>query len=86
MAKDKQDLHRKIKLNIRKNLISGVLIAIPFVVSLLIIQWLFHIMAGVLRPIVGNILPRIAKLLFTAPLPDTYLRIAVTILSVILLV
>ena len=86
MAKDKQNLHKKIKINIRKNLISGVLIAIPFAVSLLIIRWLFHVMAGFLRPIVGNILPRLAKLLFTAPVPDTYLRISVTILSVILLV
>jgi uncharacterized membrane protein len=86
MAKDKQKLHKKIKINIRKNLISGVLIAIPFAVSLLIIQWLFHVMAGFLRPILNNILPKLAESLFTAPVPDIYLRIAVTTLSVILLV
>lgn len=86
MTKDKQNLHNKIKFNIRKNLISGVLIAIPFVVSLLIIQWLFHVMASVLRPIVGYVLPILAKFLINTPVPDSYLRIAVTLLSIILLV
>ncbi len=86
MSKDKQELQKKIKINIRKNLISGVLIAIPFVVSLLIIQWLFHSMALLMRPIVGNILPRLANLVFTNPIPDTYLNIIVTAVSVILLI
>jgi uncharacterized membrane protein len=87
MAKKVKDkAHRGINANIRKNLISGMLIAVPFVVSLLIIQWLFHIMADLLRPVVGRILPRLARILITTPVPDTYLRIAVTVLSVIVLV
>jgi uncharacterized membrane protein len=72
--------------SIRKNLISGVFIAVPFIISLLIIQWLFHLMASVLQPIIGIVLPMLAKTLITTPVPDVYLRISVTTLSVILLV
>jgi len=81
-----QKLNKEIKINIRKNLISGVLIAVPFVVSLLIIQWLFKAMAGLLQPVVSKILPPIAKLIITSPVSDTYQRIAVATISVILLV
>ena len=86
MAKDIKKPRGKIITSIRKNLISGVFIAVPFVVSLLIIQWLFRAMGGVLQPIVGRVLPRLAELLITTPVPDIYLRISVTTLSVILLV
>ncbi|MFA5291858.1 MAG: DUF502 domain-containing protein [Phycisphaerae bacterium] len=81
-----EKLNREIKINIRKNLISGVLIAVPFVVSLLIIQWLFKAMAGLLQPVVSRVLPWLAKFVITSPVPDTYQRIAVTTMSVILLV
>ena len=83
-AKDK--VHRGMMASIRKNLISGVLIAVPFVVSLLIIQWLFHAMAGLLQPVVSKILPKLAKFIITTPVPDAYQRIAVATISVILLV
>jgi uncharacterized membrane protein len=86
MAKEEQALGRKIKINIRNSLISGVLIAIPFMVTLVIIRWLLSSMAGFLGPIVSTILPRLAKLFFTNPIPDTYLRFAVTTTSIILLV
>jgi uncharacterized membrane protein len=86
MTKDEENPRETLITSIRKNLFSGVLIAIPFVVSLLIIQWLFHGMASILQPIVGRVLPWLAKLLITTPVPDTYLRISVTTLSVILLV
>ena len=86
MTKDEQKPRGKIITSIRKNLISGVLIAVPFVLSLLIILWLFHVMAGVLQPIVGRVIPRLAELLITTPVPDIYLRISVTTLSVILLI
>ncbi len=85
MAKDIKP-RWKITTSIRKNLISGLFIAVPFIISLLIIQWLFHVMAGVLQPIVGRVLPKLAKLLIATPVPDIYLRISVTTLSVILLV
>ena len=85
MAKDIKP-RWEITTSIRKNLISGLFIAVPFIISLLIIQWLFHVMAGILQPIVGRVLPRLAKLLITTPVPDIYLRISVTTLSVILLV
>jgi uncharacterized membrane protein len=86
MTKDIQKPREKTITSIRKNLISGVLIAVPFIISLLIIQWLFRLMAGVLQPIVGSVLPRLAKMLISTPVPDIYLRISVTTLSVILLV
>ncbi len=86
MIQDKQNLNKRIKVNIRKNLISGVFIAIPFVVSILIIQWLFNVMAGFLRPALENILPKLMDSVFHSPVPDTYLRLTITALSVILLV
>jgi len=86
MIENEHKLHKRIKINIRKNLISGVLIAIPFVVSLLIIQWLFNVMAGFLRPILDNFLPRLVKSVFDTPVPEAYLRITTTALSVMLLI
>ncbi len=87
MTKKAEDkVRRGMMANIRKNLISGVLIAVPFVVSLLIIQWLFRAMAGLLQPIVGRVLPMLAKFVITTPVPDVYQRIAVATISVILLV
>ena len=62
------------------------LIAIPFVVSILIFQWLFHLMTGFLSPVISYILPKAANLFYVGYIPDNYLRIVVIVLSIILLI
>lgn len=84
MVKDEQKMPKRFSRNIRKNLISGVFIAIPFAISILIFQWLFLFMTGFLRPLINYILPKAANL-FSTNIPDEYMRIAVIVLSITLL-
>ncbi len=47
-----QDFWHNTKHRIRRRLMSGMLLVVPVVVTLAVMQWLFHAMAGVLSPIV----------------------------------
>ena len=85
MVKEEQKMPKRVRHNIRKNLISGIFIAIPFAISVLIFQWLFLFMTSFLRPLINYILPKAAKL-FSADIPDSYMRIAVIVLSITLLI
>ena len=74
------------KRNIRKRMLSGFLLLIPFFVTLVVIRWLFNLVAGFLRPLIKVIL---TKLLDEAPLkaiPDIYIGVAASVLSVVILV
>lgn len=78
-------MQKRFKHNIRTNLISGVFIAIPFAISILIFQWLFLFMTGFLRPLMNYVLPKVANF-FSANVPEEYMRIAVIALSITLLI
>ncbi len=75
-----------MKISIKKNLISGILIAIPFLVSLWILLWLLHIMANVLRPAVTQILPWLVGLVSKEPISMEDLGTPITVLSILLLI
>ncbi|MCY2925099.1 MAG: hypothetical protein NT031_06600, partial [Planctomycetota bacterium] len=42
-------LLKRVRKNVRTRLMSGMLILVPFGVTLLVMQWLFNWMAGLLR-------------------------------------
>lgn len=74
------------KRDIRKRMISGLLLLIPFFVTLVVIRWLFGLVAGFLRPAIKFVLTR---LLDEAPLqaiPEVYISVAASVLSVVILV
>lgn len=86
MTHNDNNLHKSLTANIRKNLLSGVFITVPFVVSLLIIRWLFDVMSGFLKPALRKFLPQFIESYFGTSVPDAYIHITVAVLSVVLLV
>jgi uncharacterized membrane protein len=47
---------KKIKSNIRANLIPGMIVVVPIVISILVLRWLINFFDNLLRPIVENFL------------------------------
>jgi uncharacterized membrane protein len=79
----KHGLLAKIALNIRNRMISGVFVIVPFMVTVIIIMWLFNILAKFIQPIVGKVLDLIPEL------TQVYIEYAVsfaTILSLLFLI
>jgi len=53
--KQKLSLFKRLTLNVRNRLISGIFVIVPFAMTILIIGWLFGIFKGFLEPIVTKI-------------------------------
>lgn len=78
-------LIKKIQTNIRKRLLAGILIFLPFGVALLVTRWLFGALKGFLQPIIKGFLTGIEKIPFLDVIPETYINIAVVIASILIL-
>jgi uncharacterized membrane protein len=52
MTKKKLSWFKRTTLNIRNRLVSGIFVIVPFVVTVLVIKWLFGILEGILAPFV----------------------------------
>jgi len=76
---------KKTRHNIRKGLLSGVLLLLPFGVTLLVMRWLFRWLAGFLQPVIKKILagPEISA--FVESVPEVYITIGVSVVSIIIL-
>jgi len=86
MSSSKSGSWAETKRNIRKRMLSGLLLLIPFFVTVVVIRWLFHMVSGFLRPVIAFVL---TKLLDEAPfkaIPDIYISAAASVLSVVVLV
>lgn len=73
----------------KRRLLSGVLILVPFTITLLIILWLFGQLSRLIRPLVVQLLGLVTDLPGAQGLPQIYLRglvIAITILSLLVIV
>ena len=85
----KHGLLAKIALNIRNRMISGVFVIVPFMVTVIIIMWLFNILAKFIQPIVGKVLEFLRNIHLIRELPQVYIEYAVsfaTILSLLFLI
>lgn len=74
------------KRSIRKRMISGLLLLIPFFVTLVIIRWLFRLVAGFLRPMIIFVLTRLLNEAPLKAIPDLYISVIASVLSVVILV
>jgi uncharacterized membrane protein len=85
----KHGLFARITLNIRNRLISGIFVVVPFAVTVVIIMWLFNILAKIIQPIVAKVLEFLRNIHLIRELPQTYMEFAVslaTILSLLFLI
>lgn len=78
-------LVKKIRNNIRQRLLAGVLLFLPFGVALLVMRWLFGWLKNLLQPIIKGFLTGIDKIAFLDVIPETYINIAVVIISILIL-
>ena len=83
MAVKKSGTWAGIKSNIRSRMISGILLLIPFVVTLVVLKWLFYRMVNFLHPIVQYALAESTEHPSTQAIPQIYVSITVSVLSII---
>jgi uncharacterized membrane protein len=77
----------RVSLNIRNRLISGIFVIVPFAVTIVIIRWLFLMLANIIRPIVAKVLDYLLQIHLIQQWPEDYVKFAVsmaTILSLLL--
>jgi uncharacterized membrane protein len=77
---------KKIRNNIKKKILAGILLFLPFGVALLVMRWLFGWLKGLLQPIMKGFLTGIDKIALFNVVPDTVINIAVVIASIFILV
>jgi uncharacterized membrane protein len=70
----------------RNRLISGTLVIIPFMVTLQILEWMLGLGAGFLRPLVTAVLSTLAGTPFVRTIPDMYIDLIVSGVSLGLLI
>jgi uncharacterized membrane protein len=75
----------KLKTNVRTRLLSGILLLMPFGVTLLLMRWLFQWLAGFLRPMVQYSADKLSKYPFIEFIPDIYISICVSVCSIVIL-
>lgn len=85
MKSNKGSAWIKFKSNIRRRLLSGILLLMPFGVTLLVMRWLFQWLAGFLRPIITYIASRVSDHPLIESIPDIYISIFVSVCSIVIL-
>ncbi|HAL44457.1 MAG: hypothetical protein A2Y12_15835 [Planctomycetes bacterium GWF2_42_9] len=85
MTKHKQTGWKVFTTNIRNNLFAGVLILMPFGITLLVMRWLFDWMAGFLKPWLLKLLAHVINDPTFQTNPPAYVSIATSILSILIL-
>src|SRR4030042_4613027 len=85
MAIHKNTMWSRIRVNIIYRLLSGMLLLMPFGVTLLIMRWLFSWVAGFIRPIIIRLLHLLSLIPFIDSLPDFLITFCVVVLTIIVL-
>ncbi len=86
MSSFKSNSWAETKKDIRKRMISGLLLLMPFFLTLLVIKWLFGLVAGFLRPLIKVILTKLLDEALLQAIPDVYIGVAASLLSIVILV
>jgi uncharacterized membrane protein len=87
LVKKDKSWFKSLTLNIRNRLISGIFVIVPFAVTVVIIRWLFLLLADLLRPVVAKTLDFLLQIHLIQQWPEIYVKYAVslaTILSLLL--
>jgi uncharacterized membrane protein len=83
IQKHKPGLFKRLTLNIRNRLISGIFLIVPFAVTIVVVRWLFLVLAGFLRPIVAKVIEWIPS---THPLQEVqpaYIQYVVSLATIL---
>jgi uncharacterized membrane protein len=75
----------RLKSNVRRRLLSGILLLMPFGVTLLVMRWLFQWVAGFIRPIITFIISKLSQVPVIEAVPDIYITVSVATLSIVVL-
>ena len=76
---------RRLTLNIRNRLVSGIFVIVPFAVTVVIIRWLFLKLADILRPIVAKALDFLSQVHVIQQWPEIYVKYTVSLATILLL-
>lgn len=85
MESHKSSVWAKLKNNIRRRLLSGIFLLMPFGITLLVMRWLFQWLAGFLRPIITHIPSKLSNYPLIGSIPDIYISISVSVCSILIL-
>ena len=85
MDPHKRSVRARLKSNLRRRLLSGILLLMPFGVTLLVMRWLFQWLAGFLRPIITYIPSKLSNVPLIESIPDIYISISVSVCSIVVL-
>jgi len=86
MSSSKSCSWEETKKSFRKRMLSGLLLLLPFYVTLLVIKWLFRLVAGLLTPVLVFVLRQLLGPAAREAIPQGYISAAATVLSVVVLV
>ena len=75
----------KTRRHVRNRIVSGILLLMPFGVTLLVMRWLFQWVVSLLLPLSEKLLPFIAKNSLIESMPQSYINIFLSICSIIIL-
>lgn len=81
----KHGVWTRVRNNVRNRMVSGVLLLVPFGVTLLVMRWLFRWLAGFLQPTVMRLASALPAGHFLRSTPTAYLEVGVAALSVVIL-
>jgi uncharacterized membrane protein len=85
MKSHKSSAWAKLKNSVRRRLLSGIFLLMPLGVTLLVMRWLFRWVARFLRPIITFVLSKLSRVPVIESVPDIYITVPVTVLSIIVL-
>ncbi|MFA5240137.1 MAG: DUF502 domain-containing protein [Phycisphaerae bacterium] len=85
MAIQKNTIWSIIRANVTTRLISGILLLMPFGITLLVMRWLFGWVAGLVRPIIIRLLNLLSQNPVINSLPDSLTTSFVIVFTIIVL-
>ena len=85
MAEKRPSRWVRVKKNVRTRLVSGMLLLVPFGVTLLVMRWLFRWMAGFLHGPVASLVFGLTRHPAIKSVPPTFVSVVVSVLSIIIL-
>jgi len=86
MAEQQTGLLARVGKNIRKRLLTGVILLLPIGVTLLVLKWLFGWLAGFLQPLALRFVESLPEDAFLSSLPAAYVSFFVSVVSILMLV
>lgn len=86
MGKTSGNRWLRAKKGLRNRLLSGILVLVPFVVTVLVVRWFFLLVTVLVRPIISRIIDRLIAVLGYQALPRFYVGAMAFVLSILVLV